>query len=448
MEFLGVRPLFYAPRARHPPAISEKRIHSRSPVEMKRNLRNAAKRYLPDPVLRRIQKGIRVGRLAKLRLEATIHPRRFLHDGLPQPELVFVRARDIRYIGGSPRSVFCVWGDRGRVLDGDWDIDPQLITDTSFYQSLEMRINLAIEWTQTPYFQRVVKEIDAGEVKWNCRDAREFEEKCKEWDRTFESIRDKGYGANMGDDAISVNIDRNGRLLLNDGLHRLVFCQLLGVPEVPVTIVVRHRKWHDFRREIYEFTRSGRHCPKGMVYAPLLHVDLQAVPFQHGHDRFEIIKDHVHGRRILDIGAHFGYFCHRFEDLGYECIAVEVHPDICYCLRKLRDAQGRTFRIVDESVFTFVERERPVVDTVLALSVFHHFIKDEYQYAKLKRMLSNLRTRVMIVEAHKSSERQMEGAFRNYECEEFLEFIQKHSGLTSAEKIGVTKDGRQLFRLR
>jgi hypothetical protein len=292
-----------------------------------------------------------------------------------------------------------------------------------------------------------VRKIEGGEVLWNCRTKTEFDAKCKEWDNVFSSIRDEGYIANKGEDEVSVNIDRDGRLLLNDGYHRLVFCKLLGVRRIPVTVVVRHREWHDFKREIYAFAQSGRHSRSGMLYAPLLHMDLQSVPSQHGHDRFEIICNHVRGKRILDIGAHLGYFCHLFEEAGHECVAVESHTDICYFLRKLHSAQERKFRIVEDSIFSFVARKRPVVDTVLALSIFHHFLKEETSYHQLIKLLQTLETKEMIFEPHCAAEPQMRGAFRNFDSDAFVKFILENSCLTQCEKIGIAKDGREIFHL-
>lgn len=414
---------------------------------MLKAVKKAAKRYLPYSAIVTTQSTLRPLRRAKLWVESTVHPTRFAQDPFPPVDVHYVRPQDIKYYGRDAGSSFCIWRNRGRILDGDWDLNPKLITETSFYLAYQMRLNCAAPWTETPYYQERVKQIREGEIKRNCRNEKEFHEKCEQWDALFRSIRDDGYIANGGEDEITVNIDRNGRLILNDGYHRLVFSQLLRIREVPVKVTVRHRRWHEFRRELYEFAQSGRHSPKGMVYSPLLHMDLQAVPSQHGHDRFEIIRKHVHGRTILDIGAHLGYFCHRFEELGYECVAVESHPDICYFLRRLHAAQERKFRIVEESIFSYVEREKPIFDTVLALSIFHHFIKEEYLYLQLIKTLSTLKAKQIIFEPHSPLEGQMRGAYRNFASKKFVDFILEHSHLTNAEKIGVAKDGRELFRL-
>lgn len=416
---------------------------------IKKKLKNVAKKSLPIAAVRGLQNTIRPLRRAKLRLESTFNPAQFLADPFPRPEIHYVRPQDINLWGRRPKAVFSPWRDRGRVLDGDWDlaINDLRIDQTSLYTSYQLRLKTGSEWQDTPYYRKIAEQIEGGEVLWNCRNKKELDLKCKAWDQVFESIRDDGYMPNQGDDEISVNIDRHGRLLLNDGYHRLVFAKLLAVPSIPVMVLVRHRRWHDFKRELYEFIRSGRHSAAGMAYAPLLHPDLTSVPSQHGHDRFEIIRQHVHGKKILDIGAHLGYFSHRFEELGFECTAVESHPDICYFLRRLHAAQERKFRIVEDSVFSFVERERPVVDTVLALSILHHFLKDESSYKQLVILLNTLEAKEMIFEPHCHRERQMNGAYRNFDSEAFVGFILENSRFTQAENIGTAKDGRKIFRL-
>jgi hypothetical protein len=407
------------------------------------------KRYLPQVALRGIQSTIRPLRLAKLRIDSVLNPGEFRDDPFPNEDVLYVAPDEINLWGRRPSAIFSPWRDRGRVLDGDWDtkVNDLLVDQTSFYTSYDLRLRQNTPWNETPYYAYVMNQLEQGEVLWNCRSAREFDAKCDEWDKVFASIRDDGYFAGKSRDEVSVNIDRSGRLLLNDGYHRLVFAKLLGVPQIPVTVVVRHRKWHDFKRELQQFIQSGRHSPRGLAYAPLLHMDLKAVPSQHGHDRFEIIRQHLTGRRILDIGAHLGYFCHRFEELGHECIAVESHPDICYFMRKLHAAQERKFRIVEDSIFSFVARERPEIDAVLALSILHHFIKDESSFHKLIQLLNTIRTKEIIFEPHNPTEPQMCGAFRNYNSGSFVEFLLEHSGLNKAEKIGVARDGREVFRL-
>lgn len=152
---------------------------------------------------------------------------------------------------------------------------------------------------------------------------------------------------------VSVNIGRHGDLLFNDGGHRLTIAKLLNVPRIPITIFARHRQWVDFKLQILEYAlRKG-----GQVYAPLLHPDLEWIPAHHGHKRFELIYRNLINQRgtMLDIGCGWGYFCHRFEGIGFECTGVEKAP--IYFLKKLRRACNKKFRIVNQSVFDFIDQE-------------------------------------------------------------------------------------------
>lgn len=95
--------------------------------------------------------------------------------------------------------------------------------------------------------------------------------------------------------------------------------------------------------------------------------------------------------RLLDIGANLGYFCHRFEDEGFECYAVENSPTELFLLKRLQRAENKKFQIVGESIFNWSQVNQIHFDVVLALNVFHHAIKTKVSYHKLISLLQNLR---------------------------------------------------------
>ena len=74
-------------------------------------------------------------------------------------------------------------------------------------------------------------------------------------------------------------------------------------------------------------------------------------------------------------------------------------------------------------------------DVVLALNIFHHFIKTEQFHQKLVKLLNNLNTDVIIFESHDPKEEQMDNSYKNYSPEEFVQFIMKETGLTKHEEI-------------
>jgi len=54
---------------------------------------------------------------------------------------------------------------------------------------------------------------------------------------------------------------------------------------------------------------------------------------------------------LLDLSANLGYFCHKFEELGFDCTAVGNSERTRYLLKKLRRAGNKQFSIIEKSLF-------------------------------------------------------------------------------------------------
>ena len=66
---------------------------------------------------------------------------------------------------------------------------------------------------------------------------------------------------------------------------------------------------------------------------------------------------------------------------------------------------------------------------------------------KLAAWLKGLDVDVMIFEPHRSAERQMAGAYANYDEREFVDFILASSVLEHAELVHRCSDGRPVYKL-
>ena len=342
--------------------------------------------------------------------------------------------------------------ERGRIMDGDWDLKAIRFEDMDVWNSFQHRFQKGGEWHDTPFYQRVVRQIEGGVRMWGCTTRAEFEKRLGEIDALFRDIQDNGYRDQShingflkpfgNEDEIHVHIGRHGDYIFADGRHRLCIAKILGLEKVPVKVARRHEQWISFRHEVLAYARKT-----GTLYAPIPHPDLSDVPAAHSHERMELIKRHLPGgaNRVLDIGTHWGYFCHCFEALGYQCTAVEKNPLNVRFLEKLRRAENNKFQIVQGSILDqyFVDE----FDIVLALNIFHHFLKEKESYEKFIKFLSGLKTRVMFFEPHCPDEPQMKGAFRNYSPREFTEFIKNQGKFHTYEQIGELPDGRLLFKL-
>jgi len=103
------------------------------------------------------------------------------------------------------------------------------------------------------------------------------------------SIQKNGFIENNEKNYLSINIGRNGELILNNEIHLLVFYKLLGFAEIPVKIIVRHLDWIRFKNEVISYALDNK---KRKIYAPIYHVDLADIPSVHK-GRFEKIKPFV-----------------------------------------------------------------------------------------------------------------------------------------------------------
>ncbi len=376
-----------------------------------------------------------------LRRALTVHGIYEIDRSAIEFRLIWVSPDDIEFASHRPNG----WWRIGSVMGGDWDELSFPFEHFDFYQSFVAVERNTRTWVETPYYQRVLGDIRAGKEKWGCRSQEQLDRRLEYLQELSRSMRELGFIPNNSGDQIRVDIGRDGDLLFCDGRHRLTFAKIHKLDRVVIAIGTRHRQWARFKREIVRYAMRNR----GQVYAPILHPDLESIGAQHGHKRFELIRRNLLSDRggMLDIGCHWGYFCHQFELLGYRATGVEASPRNFYFLRKIKRASRRSFQIENCSIFDFVEREDRDYEVVLALSIFHHFVKTETGLKKLKKLLRRLNSREMFFMPHTPGEPQMSQAYWNPEESEFLSFILDNSSFADAALIGHEDDGRPLYRL-
>ncbi len=373
-------------------------------------------------------------------IRGSLLPQKYQNISVKKRNLYWINPSKIIY---TSMKEFDIYRDNGKYLGGNWDLLENKFEEQDFYKSICARINDNKEWPDLGYYQRILKEISQGNIKWSCRTKGELDKRCQKLESIYEDIKTINYKTNRFGDEIALSIGRHGDLLFNNGRHRLTFCKMLGIKEIPVKIIVRHSKWIKFKKEILFYAKNY----KGKVYAPLTHIDFQWIPSHHTDRRFKLIKNNLSVKKgtLLDIGSHWGYFCHKFEKEGFECYSVENDPTNLYFLKKLRRAEKRQFTIVSESIFSFCKHKKRKFDVVLALAIFHHFIKQEKSFHQLIELLKNLDMKEMVFQPHLPNETQMNRSFRNFKPEEFIAFILEYSCLTTIKMIGYEETGRPIY---
>jgi hypothetical protein len=242
-----------------------------------------------------------------------------------------------------------------------------------------------------------------------------------------------------------VNIGRHGDLIFNNGRHRLTFAKIAGVKKVPVTVTVRHIEWEKFKEKLeYYVQKRNRN-----VFAPLTHFDLQDIPVNINQEKYEMIKRSIDdgSTTLLDIQAFWGYFCHKFEELGFLCTAVENDPENLYFLEQFKKVESRKFNIVAESIVALSNRSHLQFDITLAFDLLGFLLRKELSLDVFRKFLSILDINAMYIELPVNTTVQNNQILEKLYCSKFLEFIIEHSCLEDYIVIGECEVGKTLYKI-
>jgi cyclopropane fatty-acyl-phospholipid synthase-like methyltransferase len=165
--------------------------------------------------------------------------------------------------------------------------------------------------------------------------------------------------------------------------------------------------------------------------------------------RFEIIRDSlgIKSGTLLDIGAHWGYFCHKFEEVGFQCTAMEGSMKNVYFMKKLKLAERLNFNVVSKSIFNYKDcedfKDDLNFDVVLALSLFNQFVDMEKKdlCSELAEILGKIKAKEMYFQIPEDEKMQQSGKTgksknESFSSRELIDFIIKNTHFTHAEKIG------------
>ncbi|MCJ7632433.1 class I SAM-dependent methyltransferase [Candidatus Bathyarchaeota archaeon] len=346
---------------------------------------------------------------------------------------------------------------RGKIVDGNWDLTDNKFTDLDLYKAFQKRKLEGSKWQDTDFYKGVLKKIESRDFVYGLRNKDDLDKRCEYLDWLYDKIETEGYALNQNNydknttfDEIDVNIGRYGEYLLQNGIYQLSVAKILGIKNVPVRVFVRHKEWWDLRKLVISY---AKHISDGLLYQPIVHPDLADIPYNlptHNYEMLaKVIKSHLHTKNgaMLDIGTNTGFFCHKFEDLGYICYGIEQDPAAFQILEKIRIAENKKFVTINKSIFDVEFVKTMQFDVVLAFNIFHHFLKRKTLYLQLIDLLKSLKTNELFFEPHLVQEDFMKDAYVNYNPDEFVEFILQHTRLSRSEVVYIDPSGRIVFHL-
>jgi 2-polyprenyl-3-methyl-5-hydroxy-6-metoxy-1,4-benzoquinol methylase len=321
-------------------------------------------------------------------------------------------------------------------LPNEWDLVPNItrIEDTNEFQLIKKHFTDNVDWKEINEYKYFRNILSNNQKILNCSNEQEFITYLKSLDDSYQKlIRDESTSLHYG---FKVGVGRFGEFMLLDDIFQISLFIIISIKKIPIEVVLRHPLWIKFSSEFLRFQSVH-----GELYQPLIHPDLR-FESSYTDQRFLIIQENlaITNGALLDIGANLAYFCHKFEDLGFDCYAVEIRPSNVHYMKKLRDIEGKKFKIINKSIFDL--KVKLDFDIVLALNIFHHFLREKELYQNLIEFLSRLKLKTMYFQPHDPSEMIMRNAYVNYDNEQFVRFIIKYSCLNKFELINKQSDGR------
>ncbi|MBP2300899.1 hypothetical protein [Azospirillum picis] len=300
--------------------------------------------------------------------------------------------------------------------------------DTTIYRSFKEVFVDGRDWSTTEFFAENIQKIDNGQILWGCRSKNDFLKRLNTTVRDlYYSILSSGYLSQSNiyslkqqnnlqaiterfigyqesvhqNHEIKIGFNEQGEVIFVDGRHRLAIAKLLGIQEIPVNVVFRHKNWADFHHHLFALAKG---LSNSRLYHKLSHPDLTYLPYAHGDERLDIIDRALSiiqappaSTKVLDIGANMGNLSILLAKRGYLCTAVENNYPYSQVISKIADAIHLNVNVVNKSIFDV----SPVgYDIIFALNIFHHFTNDKDLYDKLIAFLGKLECKWLVLQPH------------------------------------------------
>lgn len=164
------------------------------------------------------------------------------------------------------------------VVGGNWDEKVSDLSEYTLYIAIHERYNCGVDWEDTEFFAIQAELIESGQTKFGVSSTSEFRKRLSKLDKIIEDIETNGYRTQVQLEKegtlldnhipslrppelheVTVNIARDGELILHEGRHRLSIAHLLELEEIPVRVKVRHEEWMAHRDRKLSSGNASKH---------------------------------------------------------------------------------------------------------------------------------------------------------------------------------------------
>lgn len=385
---------------------------------------------------------------------------RFKYGKLNLNKIYFINPEQIQFFLRNKR--FFKWRNSTRILDGDWDLTKKPFEELISYQTTREIFEKGKRWDETKLYYYLPDKVSNGKEKWRFKNEKARDSWLAITEQLYKGIKKFGY-KNQSElysfkkrlvpkkwtpiiDEITVAIDRDGQFLFINGKHRLSVAKVLKIPEIPVVVLIRHKKWLEFRKKLLKFSKKS---PQNKLEFDFNHPDLQDIPTNYDNSCFQIIIQNkvLSKGTVLDLSPNLGIFCHKFEDIGYRCYALEENHRTDYFLRKIKKVENKNFEIISNEDFINTATNILNFDLALKLNVPRNAEVNGNGFQNFLAVINSIKVKELIIGFSEPKFSEDSEKKQDYNQDKILDFLKEKSYFKKAEFIGRSDSNLMLFKL-
>jgi len=385
---------------------------------------------------------------------------RFKYGRLDLNKIYFVSPKRFQFY--LINNLFFKWSNSMRILDGDWDFTKRPYEELISYQTIKDIFKEGKRWDNTKLYYILPDKIKNGKKIWTFKNEKARDKWFTLTEQLYKRIRNYGYKSQQElysfknrlapkkwtpvFDEITAAIDRDGQFLFINGKHRLAIAKVLDIPEIPVVVLIRHKKWLEFRKELIEFSKKS---PQKKLNFCFTHPDLQDIPSLYDDSCFQIINlnKSVTQGTFLDTSPNLGIFCHKFEDNGFICYAIEEDQSSDYFLKKIKKIENKDFTIISDEFLNNNTNKDLFFDIALNLN-FSQFIDErDENFKRFMKIINKIKVKELFVGFSESRISIDKYNDQNLNQEKIVNFIKDHSYFNAATQIGKSNNEIIIYKL-
>lgn len=201
--------------------------------------------------------------------------------------------------------------------------------------------------------------------------------------------------------SLPVKVDGNGDFYLWDGQHRIAVLLAKKHSNIKIIICDRFPEWQNI------VTRLESLYPTHVLYQPIDHPEFQDWSASRDDEKEQVLSNIIQANnitKVIDLGCCHGYTLYNLKSFLQSAIGVEYNQDR-YNIANIV-LKNCKFTCVNKDIYDFVNSVIYHPDCILALSVFHHFMRQNpiEQFEKLLKRIAILTNTLIYELPHKDEE--------------------------------------------